>query len=322
MTSLTHMIEVTASPVAQWFRATFPNTRALLGEIRAGAGTPTILPAARIAYATQGAAIDWWLRFLTDADGFPDLGLARAGRRALQGFPAYDAADPLLTAIDSSRSAGRPPRATVPDSGAASLLDHDDETQARTCFVLALLTECFRAGVRPGSRLLALAPGDGPQALLDLATDIEVADLIAMRDSAPAVFVPHLPPGPVHTGPTFAGSQLLPADADLIAGDCLIECKATIGGPPRKDGTRALKFDRSDLFQLLGYALMDFSDTYEIRRLGLYAPRFTSFQTWPVAKILDTAAGKPTDLTQARSDFERILRTDLPPFLAETYGTA
>lgn len=314
------MIEVTASPVAQWFRAVFPNTRALLGEIRAGAGVPTILPAERIAYATQGAAIDWWLRFLTDADGFPDLGLARAGHVALQGFPAYDAAEPLLAAIGGSPPAGRPPRATVPGNGAASLLDYGDETQARTCFVLALLTECFRAGVRPGSRLLDLAPGDGPRALLDLATDIEVADLIALRDSAREVFVPHLPPGPVLTGPTFEGSRFLPADADLIAGDLLIECKATIGGPPRKDRTRALKFDRSDLFQLLGYALMDFSDTYAIRRVGLYAPRFASFQTWPLAQVLDTAAGKLVDLAQARSDFERILRTDLPPFLAETYG--
>ncbi|SDD87371.1 hypothetical protein [Glycomyces harbinensis] len=147
--------------------------------------------------------------------------------------------------------------------------------------------------MRPGSRLLELTPGAGPQALLDLATEVEVADLIALRDSAVEVFVPHLPPGPVIAGPTFDGSRLLPADADLIAGDCLIECKATIGGPPRKDGTRAFKFDRNDLFQVLGYALMDFSDTYAIRPIGLYAPRFASFQTWPLAQILDEPQASP-----------------------------
>ncbi|MBO3732784.1 hypothetical protein [Glycomyces niveus] len=105
--------------------------------------------------------------------------------------------------------------------------------------------------------------------------------------------MPHLPPGPVIAGPTFDGSRLLPADADLIADDCLIECKATIGGPPRKDGSRALKFDSNDLFQVLGYALMDFSDTYTIHSLGLYAPRFASFQTWPLAQILDEAQANP-----------------------------
>jgi hypothetical protein len=50
------MIELTASPVAQRFRAAYPtNTRAVLAEIRAGAGAPGILPAERIAYATPDA---------------------------------------------------------------------------------------------------------------------------------------------------------------------------------------------------------------------------------------------------------------------------
>ncbi|WP_143014931.1 hypothetical protein [Glycomyces harbinensis] len=92
------MIEVTAGPVAQWFRTTFPNTRPLLAEIRAGAGKPTIVPAERIAYATQGAAIDWWLRYVADTDSLPKLGLARAGYDAPQGLPAYNAAGPLLSA--------------------------------------------------------------------------------------------------------------------------------------------------------------------------------------------------------------------------------
>jgi hypothetical protein len=318
MTSLTQMISVAGSPVAQWLRATFPNTRPVLAEMRAGAGVPSILPAERIAYPTQGAAVDWWLRFLAEPDGLPDLSLAHAGLEALRGLPAFDAGWPLL-----ATTAGLGPRdwPDHPATAAGGLLrDFDDQFQARACFALALLTECYRAGVRPGSRLLTLPEGAGPQALLDLATTVEVADLIAMRDSAREVFLPHLPAGPVHTGPTFDGSRLLPADADLIAGDCLIECKATIGGPPRKDGTRALKFDRDDLYQLLGYVLMDFSDAYAIRRVGLYAPRFASFQTWPLAQVLDAAAGKSVDLPQARGEFEQVLRTDLPPFLAETYG--
>jgi hypothetical protein len=207
------------------------------------------LPAEWIAYATQGAAIDWWLRFLTDADGHPDLGIARAGRDAL-------------------------------------------------------------------------LPGDGPQALMDLATDVKVADLIALRDSAREVFLPHLPPGPVHTGPTFEGSRLLPADADLIASDCLIECKATIGGPPRKVGTRTLKFDSGDLFQFLGYALMDFSDHLRDPpprplRTPVRLLSYLAADSGPRCRCGGAARPGPRP-----EHFERMLSAELPPFLAETYGLA
>ena len=63
--------------------------------------------------------------------------------------------------------------------------------------------------------------------------------------------------------PTFDGSRNVGgADADLIANGTLIELKTT-----RQD-----KFERIDhLCQLLGYALLDFSDTYASSR-G-YLPR-------------------------------------------------
>ncbi len=56
---------------------------------------------------------------------------------------------------------------------------------------------------------------------------------------------------------TFDGSHDMSADADLIASGALVDFKASQGGNPRKDGTRAANLLRADLDQLLGYALMD-----------------------------------------------------------------
>jgi hypothetical protein len=325
MSSLTTMLKDTNSPVSQWMREQFPNPRPLLAAIRQSAGTTVLHPPEGIAYTTQGGAIDWWLRFIAVPGSHPDLGVASKGLEALEGYPAAEAAWPMFT-TPTNLSISDQMEITVevsseePVDMMLRLLGFDAEWQARTCFALSLLTECFRAGVRPGSRLLTVPEGAGPQALLDLATADEVADLIAMRDSALRVFFPDLPVGKVHTGPTFDGSRYLPADADLIVGDTLIEIKSTIGGPPRKDGTRAVKFDRSDLYQLLGYLLMDTSGQYWIGRVGLYAIRFESFQIWPVDQFLEAAAGRPLDLAEARGAFAHVLHDRMPPYLSTLYG--
>jgi hypothetical protein len=325
MSSLTSVLDDSSNPVAQWMRQTFPNPRSLLADIRKTAGT-TVLHAPRgIAYTTQGGAIDWWIRFLTVPGSHPALRVARKGLEALDGYPAGDAGWPMFsTATDMTINADMEINVDItfdePVEMMRRLLEMDAEHQARTCFVLSLFTECFRAGVRPGSRLLTVPEGAGVPALLNLATATEVADLIVMRDSAQHVFLPELPQGLVYTGPTFDGSRYLPADADLIVGDLLVEMKSTIGGQPRKDGTRAVKFERKDLYQLLGYLLMDFSDRYGIRQVGLYAIRFESFQTWKVDQFLEAAAGRPLDLVEARQAFKQVLHDKLPAYMSARYG--
>lgn len=72
---------------------------------------------------------------------------------------------------------------------------------------------------------------------------------------------------------TFDGSHDLNADADLIAGGMLVDFKAGQGGKPRKDGTRAAALARTDLDQLLGYMLMDYSDRYRLHTVAVYAAR-------------------------------------------------
>ena len=187
-----------------------------------------------------------------------------------------------------------------------------DEWWARVCYALALMVELYRAAMVANSRLMRLDARSGAAGLLGLATDAEVADLMAMRDLARERLLPALPDGPVVTGMTFDGGADLHADADLIAGGTLIGFKAGQGGTPRKDGTRAASLSRADIDQLLGYTMMDYSDTYRPHTVGVYAVRFGYLASWPLAELGPRMGGGPVDLTRLRTRFAQVLRTQLP----------
>ena len=168
-----------------------------------------------------------------------------------------------------------------------------DEWWARTCYALALLVERFRNPMITGSRLFTLPPGSGAAELLALANDDEVADLIAMRDLARTHLLPLLEAGEVHTGPTFDGE--LAADGDLVVAGLLIDIKSGCGGKPRRDGTRSPSLAATDVYQLLGYALLDFSDRYALQSVGIYAARFGYLAQWPLPDLIRQTTGR-TDL--------------------------
>jgi hypothetical protein len=147
--------------------------------------------------------------------------------------------------------------------------------------------------------------------LLALANPAEVTDLIVMRDLAHLKLLPALPAGPVASGPDFDGSENLNADANLIAGGMLIDIKAGQGGKPRKDGTRIAVLSRTELDQLIGYALMDYSDEYQIRTVAIYAARFGYLASWPLTGLLTQLGGHLTHLQTLRAEFANVLRVDL-----------
>jgi len=297
------MLGESASPVWRWMAGMFPEWKPLLAGVRSAAGAIHLDPGDGVALGTQGSAIDWWLRFLIDP-AVPDLRLAFAGSQFMSRHPAPTAARSLFSAaVDSNPVVF------------GNLLQQDEETQARMCYALALFTEFRRAPIRQ-SRLLTLTSGSGAQSILDLATAAEVADIIRMRDSATRIFLPSVPKGPVTSGPVFEGSQDLAADADLIISDTLVEFKATRGSRPRADGTRPVRFERTDLYQLIGYLLLDYSDNYKIRNIMFYAIRYEHHTTWPVTELLDIAAGRPLDLAETREAFKTILRTQIPAYLS------
>lgn len=312
MSPLTVEVRDRQSPVAAWLSSTFPEAKEIQNQFRVAAGPQRILMPAGVAPGTQGAAIDFWLRMLADPQ--PSISLPLVGLMSGR-VPCTRAGKELLAELADG---ARPTR--LPNGGVelrmhpAAFTDRGEEWWARTCYALALLVELYRAFTVDGSRLHRLDEHSRAADLLELANAAEVADLIAMRQLAGENLLPALPDGAMATGMTFDGSADLAADADLIAGGVLVDFKAGQGRPPRADGTRAASLARTDIDQLLGYALMDYSDTYGLHSVAVYAVRFGHLAIWPLEELATRMGGKPLDLAELRTQFAHVLRNQLPPY--------
>jgi hypothetical protein len=312
VTSLTRELKKPDSPIARHLRERFPNVRDLrrhYAEAAAGLTPIEPRPGARIAYGTLGTAFDWQVRFLVEPA--PDLHLAFAGAW-LAGKDLFSLCGVLMAEVGGSLTLGRrpgpaPPRPAAPAGGhrAAAL---DAERLARACWALALFTEVRRSGLAAGSPLGVLDPAASLEELLALASADEIADLLALAGAARRVLLPVLAErgGPVHVGPTFAGSVDLAADADLIAGGLLLELKVKLGGR-RSEGRRRCSLERLTLYELLGYLLLDYENAYRIEALGVYSARYAHLAIWQLAELLDVLAGGPVDLAQERAKFRRVV---------------
>ncbi|GAB4106575.1 hypothetical protein GCM10028790_55940 [Micromonospora taraxaci] len=303
MSALTNEVKNAKSPVARWLRATFPHHHDIQADYREAAGPARVLPSPSVALWTQGAAIDWWLRFLIDPA--PSIGLAVAGlntRRA----PCERAGLELLHELGAVDSDGNHVGPIHP----ARFRERSDEWWARMSYALALMVELYRAARVDGSRLMQLGPDSRARDLLALANADEVADLIAMRDLAVKQLIPVLPVGRVATGSTFEGSADLNADADLIVGGVLVDFKST-QGRARPDGSRAAGLTRAEIDQLLGYVLLDYLDAFALHSVAIYTVRYGHYAAWPLEDLCAELAGRPVDLPATRQEFRHLVR-ELP----------
>jgi hypothetical protein len=100
-------------------------------------------------------------------------------------------------------------------------------------------------------------------------------------------------------GPTFVGSQLIKADADLVAGGLLLDLKTS-----SKESLAA-----TDLFQVIGYALLDFDDASRVSELGIFAARYGYLAVWELDNLLDELAGREVALHATRDEFRRLLES-------------
>jgi hypothetical protein len=314
--SLTSQLNDRASPIARYLRARFPNTRHLQSRYRESIapGAPlTPEGSAGVAYGTIGDALNWRLRFLLTPQ--PDLTLAFKGASRLNEphqhlFPALLGAvgGRLRLRPDTGRGEADPPlSANMP--GPTRL---EEKRLVRCCFALALYTELYRAGLLPGSQLLTLRRTATLEDLLALASEVEVADVLALTEAARYKLLPALAARgtPLYLGPTFTGSlDVGHADADVIAGGLLLELKATLGDRRRSDGRHYCSLDLITLQQLLGYLLLDYHDEYAIETLGLYSARYAYLVTWPAAELLAELAGGPVDLAELRAGFQEAAKS-------------
>jgi len=217
------------------------------------------------------------------------LGHAISERVVWTRSPLSSPAAPLLGAAQLLFAGASPTVMSALDGLAAGAAPHNTDQAARTAVLIGLLDRAHR-----NSSALAEAwyePAFTADSLDDaLATVPEswVADVQSVTEvSAPLLASL---PGPVTPGPTFTGSLAVGgADADLIIGSTVVEIKAT----------RTAELRLRDAQQVIGYALLDFDDTYALSHAAVLSARYGKLVVWDLEDLLDQAGG--VSLAQARS---------------------
>jgi hypothetical protein len=178
------------------------------------------------------------------------------------------------------------------------------EILARSAWALALLTEVYRAGpAATAAGPLGQLRDHGPVTaadLLGLAPLAGLDQLARFRQVFEAGLLPQLAArqGSWALGPVFTGSALMNADADLIAAGLLLDLKTAAARP---------SLGVKDMCQLIGYALLDFDDEYQITDVGLFAARYAYLATWDLSSLLAELAGRPVSLRSERAEFRSLL---------------
>jgi hypothetical protein len=289
--SLTAAITDKTSPLRTYFETHFADRTALQSAYRSSNG-PLRIDGGDANPGTLGAAFDFVVRMVLDPNHVP--------RVALIGFiGSREDIAVLRDVVDIARQS-----ADCRSSAA-------DEALLRACWTLALCTEVYRVGLMPESPIAHLVR-DGRfsvDGLLHLATTNALVQLQQLHDLAVRNLYPTLPDPARRTslGPTFDGSRLCAADADVIIDGLLLEVKTRLGTKNKRTGVRSDTLSLEDIYQLLGYALFDRSDKYAIDKVGIYSARYGSLTTWSLDSFLGTLAGRPVDLAAERESVWRLL---------------
>lgn len=276
---LTQLLKDRSSGLAQHLAATFPNTMPTRRAIQASSGAINVESGLASLAGTTGTAFDAVVRMVLDSAHEP---LHPAP--SFTWTPAHDAWSRTLT-TDLQYA--------LPDR-------RSDSTFYRRAWLLALLAEGVRA---PGTVAFApitplvVHPRTTIADLDELVPDEGIDQVAALDRLADQRLYPHLT-GPFSLSPSFRTRILVQAEADLIAGDALVDIK-TGAGRKRTTGRFNLP-DATDIFQIVSYALLDHDDEYGIRRVGFYAARYGSLQLFDLQQFLDTLAGHPVDITVER----------------------
>jgi hypothetical protein len=305
--SLTSHIGSPDSPVRAYLLDTLPRTKETVASLVARSGRPGdphVLPADASDYpwSTVGTAFDYRVRFLYAATPARQLvaahGAAAVARReGSRNLPR--AFVEIGSELDRLLS---PPLARL----------HDDEVERRltkVCFVLALYEQCFRTLANPEWPIVSLGCEAGADVALGLCEDRAADDLTELVSEFVRTQPDLLDGSSANLNPTFAGSAALGgADADLIVDGLLVDLK-TVKQP---------RLGREAFWQIAGYALADFDDRYQIKRVGLYYSRHGRLYTWNLRDFLSELAGRDTDVGQLRAEFAEVLEKLLPRRSPET----
>ena len=170
----------------------------------------------------------------------------------------------------------------------------EEDLLNRYCVVLALMEDVFRSGRMDG--ILGTGRFSDAEALTAIAEPHWIDDLRELSWRFYDGFN-HLLPLPHVLNPTFDGSRDVGgADADLIVNGTLIDIKATV---KQIQGNWA--------WQLLGYALLDYSDRHRITGIGLYMARQGIFFEWTLEEATRAlSSGETPSIEELRAQFKDI----------------
>jgi len=242
--------------------------------------------------ALIGHASDWLLRLALVDEPPPEQSAAALGACRISAMTSTAGALVVFEQVVERCLELAPAR--------GSLNELDWLALCRCCLLLGWLERAYRAPFGAETiidRVEDAADADGWAEVLVKDLDLEdlsqlgcaaVADHSDLRDGRRLV-----------ANPTFALSAGLGgADADLIAGATLLDLKSTATTRP---------LTRSDLWQLVGYALADTDDTFELTDVGISALRWRTRVTWSIHDLLSQLAGEPLPLARARDEFAAIV---------------
>ena len=296
------------SPIRDFIRSQFPNTREFLSEDRRWIkNVPVIRPDAKLPYSTIGTAIDYRIRYyfgvtphseLVAYHGAAQLMVVPANLLVATGrvpIPSEEPAIDTYVVHDFFRLLGELTDRNNP-VGRRLPADEEDELN-RYCVALALFEQVFRAGLSANSPL-ATSKLAGYESLLGIAEAHWLDDL---RNLSWKFFdeFNHLLQLPHTLNPNFDGSRDVGgADADLVIDGKLIDIKTTVRTEINSDW----------LWQLLGYVLLDYSDSNQIDGIGLYMARQGVLVDWDLNEALEILCpGDTPSIADLRCQFKDVV---------------
>lgn len=286
--SLTSSLNDPTSAMSRFLSEHLPNANDLLRDCRKRLAhypapvKPEIGADQRQEYRTLGRTIDHRLRISLGAPTGQPIkdGIVRA--------VIQDAGWPTPEVISTVQAAGlvmlkELDGYTNSDGQPLALDSKDEDRLVRLCHIASSFEAIYRfGGWLRGNSLGASRPGATLEDLVDAVPSYVVDDIRQQMTLAahPGPFnrLRQLPAAQRICGPEFDGSlDVDGADADFILAGQLIDCKAT---------TRPDRMSRDGFYQLAGYLLLDYNNSYAIESVGLYLSRQGALIDWSVADFL------------------------------------
>jgi hypothetical protein len=309
LVSLTSAIADKDHPLSRWLGASLGRTSAVRASYAAALPVrrvqrPVAAGRTVVRWDLLGIAVDFRLRCAFVDPEVPPSAAAGVMTAGVHGSPtAQKVGESLVDAYLLHLRAYGPHR-----RGRPWLLGGEAEARLnRMCFALAWFDRIYREGVIPRDSPLASLVTDDLDALLDCVPEYAVMDLqvqVRLADRALGDLRDSTELGACRAAPTFVGSgDVGGADADLVVGGLLVEIKSV---------SRPETLPNNAIWQLAGYALLDYDDEHRFDEVSFYLSRIGWLVTWQADEYF-RLLGARAPLGRLRAEVARELSSFVSP---------